>query len=41
VKATLKGLLSLRLRDDIYKGRGLEIRKVKTPEAPALTPAAN
>jgi small subunit ribosomal protein S5 len=41
VKATLKGLLSLRLRDDIYKGRGLEIRKVKTPEAPALTPAPN
>jgi small subunit ribosomal protein S5 len=41
VKATLKGLLSLRLRDDIYKGRGLEIRKVKAPEAPALTPAAN
>jgi small subunit ribosomal protein S5 len=41
VKATLKGLLSLRLREDIYKGRGLEIRKVKTPEAPALIPAAN
>ena len=41
VKATLKGLLSLRLREDIYKGRGLEIRKVKTPEAPVLTPAAN
>ncbi len=41
VKATLKGLLSLRMREDIYKGRGLEIRKVKTPEAPALAPAAN
>ncbi|HSY73900.1 MAG TPA: 30S ribosomal protein S5 [Dongiaceae bacterium] len=41
VKATLKGLLSLRMREDIYKGRGLEIRKVKTPEAPALTPVAN
>jgi small subunit ribosomal protein S5 len=41
VKATLKGLLSLRLREDIYKGRGLEIRKVKTPEALVLTPAAN
>jgi small subunit ribosomal protein S5 len=39
VKATLKGLLSLRLRDDIYKGRGLEIRKVKTPEAPSAIPA--
>lgn len=32
VKATLKGLLSLRLREDIYNGRGLEIKKVKTPE---------
>ena len=41
VKATLKGLSSLRLREDIYKGRGLEIRKVKTPEALVLTPAAN
>jgi small subunit ribosomal protein S5 len=39
VKATLKGLLSLRLREDIYKGRGLEIRKVKTPEPPTATPA--
>jgi small subunit ribosomal protein S5 len=40
VKATLKALLSLRLREDIYKGRGLEIRKVETPKAPELTPAA-
>ena len=40
VKATLKALLSLRLRADIYKGRGLEIRKVETPKAPVLTPAA-
>jgi small subunit ribosomal protein S5 len=39
VKATLKGLLSLRLREDIYKGRGLEIRKVKTPEPPTAIPA--
>jgi small subunit ribosomal protein S5 len=39
VKATLKGLLSLRLRETIYKSRGLEMRKVKTPEVPALTPA--
>jgi len=38
VKATLKGLLSLRLREDIYKGRGLEIRKVKTPEPPSAIP---
>ncbi|MGA2029793.1 MAG: 30S ribosomal protein S5 [Verrucomicrobiota bacterium] len=39
VKATLKGLLSLRLREDIYKGRGLEIRKIKTPEAPGIISA--
>jgi small subunit ribosomal protein S5 len=39
VKATLKGLLSLRLREDIYNGRGLEIRKVKTPEPPSAAPA--
>ena len=40
VKATLKGLLSLRLRDDIYKGRGLEIKKVATPKPPEAVPAA-
>lgn len=34
VKATLNGLLRLRLREDIYRGRGLEIKSVKTPEAP-------
>ena len=39
VKATLKALLSLRLRADIYKGRGLEIKKVVTPKAPELAPA--
>ena len=39
VKATLKGLLSLRLRAEIYKSRGLEIRKVKTPEPPVALPA--
>ena len=33
VKATLGALLSLRLREDIYKGRGLELKK---PEAPKL-----
>ena len=33
VKATLKGLLSLRLREDIYKGRGFEIKKVETAKA--------
>jgi small subunit ribosomal protein S5 len=31
VKATLKALLSLRLRAEIYKSRGLEIQSVKTP----------
>ena len=36
VKATLKALLSLRLREDIYKSRGLEIKKAeKKPEQPA------
>jgi small subunit ribosomal protein S5 len=40
VKATLKALLSLRLRADIYKGRGLEIKKVITPKAPEFTLAA-
>ena len=39
VKATLKALLSLRLRADIYKGRGLEIKKVETPKAPETVPA--
>ena len=38
VKATLQGLLSLRLREDIYKGRGLEIKKVPAPKAPEATP---
>jgi small subunit ribosomal protein S5 len=39
VKATLKALLSLRTRENIYKGRGLEIRKVETPKAPETAPA--
>jgi small subunit ribosomal protein S5 len=39
VKATLNGLLSLRLRADIYKNRGLETRKVETPEAVEAAPA--
>jgi small subunit ribosomal protein S5 len=38
VKATLKALLSLRLREDIYRGRGLEIRKVEPPKAPEALP---
>ena len=40
VKATLKALLSLRLREDIYKSRGLEIKKVAAPKAPEAVPAA-
>ena len=39
VKATLKGLLSLRLRETIYKSRGLAIRKVEAPKAPEAMPA--
>ncbi len=39
VKATLQALLSLRLRTDIYKGRGLEVKKVETPEPASATPA--
>ena len=39
VKATLKALLSLRLREDIYKARGLQIRKVEAPKAPGVAPA--
>jgi small subunit ribosomal protein S5 len=37
VKATLNGLLSLRTREAIYQARGLEIKSVKTPEAPKAT----
>lgn len=38
VKATLQALLSLHLREDIYRGRGLEIRKVEAPKAPEAFP---
>jgi small subunit ribosomal protein S5 len=38
VKATLKALLSLRLRDEIYKSRGLEIEKAKTLKTPEAIP---
>jgi small subunit ribosomal protein S5 len=34
VKATMNGLLRLRLREAIYKSRGLEIKKVAAPVAP-------
>jgi small subunit ribosomal protein S5 len=39
VQATLKGLLSLRLREDIYASRGMTIKKVETPKAPEAIPA--
>ncbi len=40
VKATLQGLLRLRLRETIYQGRGLEIKKVPPPEPPQAIPPA-
>jgi len=40
VKATLNALLSLRLREEIYKGRGLTFHKAKPPEAPVVPAAA-
>jgi len=39
VKATLQALLSLRLREDIYRGRGMEIKKVEAPKPPEAIPA--
>ena len=38
VKATLDALLHLRMREDIYKSRGLEVRKKIEPTAPATVP---
>ena len=38
VKATLSALLSLRQREDIYRSRGLEIKKVEAPAAPGAAP---
>ena len=38
VKATLEALLSLRLREDIYQGRGLTIKKVAAPTPPQALP---
>jgi len=40
VKATLHALLSLRLREDIYQGRGLEIKKLEAPKPPEAIPEA-
>jgi small subunit ribosomal protein S5 len=34
VKATLNALLSLRLREDIFRARGIDIKKVEAPKAP-------
>ena len=41
VKATLNALLSLRQREEIYKSRGLQLRKVETPKAPEAIPASS
>jgi small subunit ribosomal protein S5 len=38
VKATMRALQQLRLRDDIYRSRGLAVRKAETP--PPAEPAA-
>jgi small subunit ribosomal protein S5 len=38
VKATLTALLSLRLREDIYGGRGIQIKKVPPPTVPTAMP---
>jgi small subunit ribosomal protein S5 len=38
VKATLTALLSLRLREDIYGGRGIQIKKVPPPTPPTAMP---
>jgi small subunit ribosomal protein S5 len=40
VKATITALQQLRLREEIYRSRGLVIRKAQPPEAPAQPPAA-
>lgn len=40
VKATLKALLSLRTREQIYQARGLTLKKVETPQLPTVPAAA-
>lgn len=40
VKATLKALLSLRRREDIFRDRGIELKQTQTPEAAVAAPAA-
>lgn len=39
VKATLKALMSLRLREDIFRGRGIEVKKAETSKVPAVMSA--
>jgi small subunit ribosomal protein S5 len=41
VKATLNGLLQLRSREEIYRRRGLEIKKVAAPAVPQAIPVEN
>ena len=40
VKATLKALLQLRLREEIYRSRGMTVRKPEAPAAPAAAVTA-
>jgi small subunit ribosomal protein S5 len=40
VKATMEGLQRLRTHEDIYKGRGMEVKPRKTPVAVASAPVA-
>ena len=40
VKATLHGLVQLRLREDIFRSRGLEVRKAQPAETSSATPTA-
>jgi small subunit ribosomal protein S5 len=37
VKATIQALLSLRLREDIFASRGLQLKKIEPPPAPEAT----
>jgi small subunit ribosomal protein S5 len=39
VKATLAALLSLRTREEIYKARGIAIKKVEAPKPPEAIPS--
>jgi len=39
VKATLKALQQLRLREDIYRSRGLAVRRVEAPVPPSVVAA--